>query len=269
MMHKKHCKLLVLILSYGISTNAFADEISNPCGENNSVLINILDRPTIGDSACAVPFGKAVLEAGYEYQELTHSAGYQQNFPEAELRIGLPDNNELVILPPNFIHQSMTTSGYASSTIGIKHEMGYNQNWLDAIEVLATLPSGSTSYGSDGLGAAFNGIVSYTFNPTFNLSFMLGGSTETLPTLNNGGRFNSINPDVVFTYSATDKLDLYVEIYGQTKTNPTENSGSNSDAGIIYALLPNFTVDLEVGQRISGNLGGFNHYVGTGIGVLL
>jgi hypothetical protein len=268
MLHKSTWKWLIFILTVEINIQAFAEAISNPCGNNNSGLLNILDRPTVGDSACVVPFGKALLEAGYQFQK-SSEPGYQQNFPEAELRIGLPANNELVILPPNYVHQTIIpNSGFNATTVGIKHEIGYNKHWLGAVEALYTLPTGSNAFGSHGLGAAFNGIISYTFNPKFNLTFMLGGTTQTESDFNGGQRFNSINPDLVLTYAPADKLNFYAEIYAQTKTGPTEGSGSNCDAGIIYLLSPNFTVDLVFGQRISGNLGGFNHYIGSGLGIL-
>ncbi len=269
MVSKQVWKLfLALTILNGIASNASADTIDNPCGGPNA-LLNIIDRPTAADSACVVPFKKAVLEAGYQYQQFTHSAGHEQNFPEAEFRLGLPANNEFSVLLPNYIHQSMTPhSGFAATTVAIKHEIGYTEHWLAAVEALFTLPSGSAAFGSDGLGTTFNGVVSYTFNPQFNLTFMLGGSSETQSSSNGGQRFSSINPDVVFTYSATEKLDLFAEIYGQSKTGPGQGSGFNFDGGIIYLLLPSFAIDLEIGQRISGNLGGFDHYIGTGMAVM-
>jgi len=249
----------------GMAFNAFADTIDDPC-DGASALLNIVDRPTVGDSACVVPTSKAVLELGYQYQQGTHSTGHQQNFPQAELRLGLPAHNEFVVLLPNYILQSMAPhSGYSATTVGIKHEIGYTQNWLAAAETLFTLPSGSTAFGSNGLGAAINAIVSYDINPKFNLTFMFGVTTATQSSHDGGQRFTSINPDIVLTYSATDRLQLYGEIYGQSKTGPGESSGFNFDGGFLYLVLPNAEIDLEIGQRMSGNLGGFNHYIGTGM----
>jgi len=255
-------------LIYLTAFNVFADTIDNPCG-GASALLNIIDRPTVADSACVVPFRKAVIELGYQYQQLTHSAGHEQNFPEAELRLGLPANNEFAIILPNYIHQSMTPrSGYSATTLGIKHEIGYTQNWLAAVEALFTLPDGSAAFGNKGLGAAFNGIISYAFNPQCNLSFMLGGSTETQSSHDGGQRFTSINPDLVFTYAPSEKINFYGEVYGQSKTGPGEGSGFNFDGGFLYLVLPSFAIDLEVGQRISGNLGSFDHYISTGMGIM-
>lgn len=250
-----------------MASNAFADMIENPCG-GASALLNIIDRPTFADSACVVPFKKAVLEMGYQYQQLSLS-GHEQNLPEAELRLGLPANNEFVVLLPNYIWQSVPPhSGFTTSVLGIKHEIGYTKHWVAAIEGLFAIPGGSRAFGSKGWGAAFNGILSYTFNPQFNLSFMFGISTETSSRRAGGQRFTSINPNLVLTYSANSKLDFYGEIFGQSKTGPGQGSGFNFDGGFIYLCLPNWAIDLEVGQRISGNLGGFDHYFGAGMSIM-
>jgi hypothetical protein len=268
MAFKQMLKLLWLFsIHYGLAFNVFAETVDDPCG-GASALLSIADRPTVGDSACFVPFKKAVLELGYQYQQLTHSAGYQQNFPEAELRIGLPVNNELVLVLPNDIHQSMVPhAGFNATTIGIKHEIGYTQTWLGALEALFTLPSGSTAFGSRDSGAAVNGIINYTFNSTYSLSFMFGVTTQTQSKLNGGHRFTSMNPDMVLSYVLNPIINFYGEVYGQSKTGPGEGSGFNFDGGVLYLPLPNLEVDLEVGQRISGKLNGFNHYIGTGMSI--
>ena len=70
--------------------------IQNPC-TGPSALLALLDRPTVSDSACVVQYGQAVLEAGYQHANLTGTGGgTADNFPEAELRFGLPGHNEFV-----------------------------------------------------------------------------------------------------------------------------------------------------------------------------
>ena len=72
------------------------DAIQNPC-TGPSALLALLDRPTVSDSACVVQYGQAVLEAGYQHANLTGTGGgTADNFPEAELRFGLPGHNEFV-----------------------------------------------------------------------------------------------------------------------------------------------------------------------------
>ncbi len=259
---------LASCLFSGIMTQACADTIDNPCG-GPTALLAIVDRPSVGDSACVVPYGNLLTEFGYQYQELLEN-GQQENFPQATIRLGLPANNELVFLPPNYMHQSMPSqNGYSASVLGIKHEIGYTQHWVGTIEALFTLPSGSDAFGSAGLGEAFNGIINYSFNSNFDVTFMFGGSSQTVSSSDDGQRYTTYNPDLVFSWSPKPRMNFYGEVYGQSKVAPGQGSGFNFDGGIIYLLYKNITVDVEVGQNLSGTLGGFNHYVGTGIAIQL
>ena len=184
---------------------------------------------------------------GYQYQQLRFQNGPSQNLPEAEFRVGIAKNNELVLVLPNAIYQSShPRRGFTAATVGIKHEITYNAHWLVTAETLLTPPSGSDGFGNDGLGAALNGIITYTFNSSFNLTFMFGATTQTESILSGGQRYSSWNPDLVLTYSATPKLNLYGEIYGQSKTSPHQGSGFNSDAGFLYLMSPNLTVKSRV-----------------------
>lgn len=254
-----------LLLSINLSVAAAEKD---PCAGPNA-LLNLSNRPTVADSPCVVPFKNALLELGYQYQKLSQNAGDENNFPEAEFRIGIPANNEISVEFPNYIYHSKAPhSGFTSATFKFKHEIGYNDHWIGAAEALFTPPIGSNAFGNEALGAALNGIVNYTFNSQFSISLMLGVSTQTQSQREGGERFTSINPDFVFIYAPYQKINFYAEVYGQSKVAPREGSGFNADAGIVYLLVPRWSVDLEFGQRISGHLGGFDHYVGMGTSVL-
>jgi Putative MetA-pathway of phenol degradation len=253
---------LIAAITSTLATNAVA--VDNPC----EGLLNLVDRPSASDSACAVPFKQAVLEMGYQYQQVNQPRGQQSNLPNAEIRIGLPANNELGVLLPNYIHQNVTPHyGNSATTVALKHEIGYNEHWLGAVEAVVTLPQGSAAFGSDGVGANLNAIISYNFNPQYNLTLMFGGGSQTTPSLSGGQRYSSVNPDVVFTYSPSEKINLYAEVFGQSKTGPAEGSGFNADGGVLFLIKTNWEIDFEVGQRISGNLNSLNHYIGTGTAI--
>ncbi|MHB1587946.1 MAG: transporter [Acidiferrobacteraceae bacterium] len=255
---------------------AYATPVPNPCA-GRSVLLALLDRPTVGDSSCVVPNGKTVLEAGIAGGRLSSPPGGRfDTGPNAELRWGLPAQTELVWLPPNFQYQqndagpgipATTEHGFGATTVGIKHEFGYNAHWQWTAEGLATLPSGNAVYGSRGLGGAVNGIVSYGLGP-FGASLMLGVTSQTEPTAMGGERYPSLNPDVVVTWLSTPRLQVYAEVYGQTHTGYGQGWGSDADGGVQYLVTRNLEVDLEEGARLQGNLGGFTRYTGIGLGTI-
>jgi hypothetical protein len=68
MRYKQVWKLVLAVIFFNNMTNAFAedkeDKIEDPCG-GNTALLNMINRPTVANSACVVPFKKAVLEGGY------------------------------------------------------------------------------------------------------------------------------------------------------------------------------------------------------------
>ena len=260
--------LWLFLFTHIITTYVFAASIDDPCG-GPSALLNLIDRPSAGDNACSVPFKQAMLESGIQHQQLMQDGGNQWNVPQAELRVGLPARNELVMVLPNYIHQSQAPrSGFAAMTAGIKHQFAYTEKWVAAVESIFTLPNGSRAFGSDGTGVALNGIANYTVTSSIGLTFMLGYTSQTEPTVDSGGRFSSVNPDIVLNYIINPKLYVYGEVYGQRKTAPDQGSGWNADVGVLYLLRQHVALDMELGERITGQLGGFNQYIGAGCSVL-
>ncbi len=255
--------------------NKPAAEIPDPCSASNpSALLSLLDRPTFSDSACSVPLGHAVLEFGFMHAEVRgEGGGTADNYPEAELRYGLPGRNEFKVLASNYTSQRSGTpeeasSGLSATSIGFKHELGYTNKWLGSVEGVLTLPSGNDAFGSRGLGAAFSGIVAYSLNDQVGLSLQLGVSSQTDPVSAGGGRFTSFNQFITATWDPFERLQFYGEVYGQTKTARDEGAGYNFDGGIQYLISRRLEVDIEEGVRLMGNLGGFTHYYGAGLGLL-
>ncbi len=273
---KRHCGAILLGLAAVASArlpSAHAGNLINPCA-GPSGLLGLLDRPTIADSSCVVPDGKEVLEAGITAGNLPGvPGGVVDTLPNLELRFGLPDQSEFVWLPPNYQYLSVngvpqTLSGFGVTTIGLKHVLSTTQHWQWTAEALATLPSGDAEFGSNGVGGAANAIVSYSSNGPLGVSFQMGVSSQTEPTLAGGQRYTSFNPDLVVTWLWNSRLQFYGEIYGQSSSGYDQGWGTDADGGIQYLINRNFEVDLEEGVSVQGNLGGFSNYTGAGLGVL-
>lgn len=242
---------------------SYAEQPQTPCtGDNN--LLSIVNRPTVGDSSCVVPENSALLEMGYQYQNVT-DGGYQQNAPDAMLRIGLPQNFEFNVTIPNYIHQTIVPKvGFTATTLGVKHVVAASTKWIATLEGLITLPSGSATFGSRNYGEACNGIASYNISEHISITGMFGVTSQSEPIYNGGGRYTSFNPDLVLGWSK-DKIVIYWEVYGQSKTAPDEGNGFNTDVGLLYLAQQNVALDVEFAQRLNGSLYGFSRYIGAGI----
>ncbi len=239
---------------------------SNPC-VGRYALLAVLDRPTVADSSCVVRPGHVVIEAGYAHATLYPSgSGHGWDAPQMEVRFGLPHENELVVLPPNRV-AAPGADGYTGSVVGLKHEFDVSTTWQFAAESLVTLPSGDPNQGSAGTGVAINGVASYSPSSTVGLSLMAGFTSETEPSNLGGGRYTSFNPDGVVTWEFLPPWQLYFEVYGATHTGVGQGSGYDADGGVQILLSRNMEIDFEAGTRLSGNLGGYSHYVGAGLGL--
>jgi hypothetical protein len=237
----------------------------------------VIDRPTTEDSGCVVPQGKSDIEAGASAGNLYPAPGGNvYTLPNLTLRWGLPDDSELVWLPPGFLYQSVpggagepaaTIRGFGPTTIGMKHVLGYTEHWQWTAETLATLPSGDSAFGSHGLGGALNAIVGYGTG-RLGVSLMIGATSQTEPTATGGHRFQSFNPDLVATWASTSRLQIFSEIYAQSHAGHLRGWGTNVDGGLQYLATPDLVVDLEEGVRIQGDLGGLSNYTGVGLGLL-
>jgi hypothetical protein len=157
-------------------------------------------------------------------------------------------------------------SGYSAVTLGLKHELGYTEQWLGAVQALFTLPSGSSDFGSQDLGVALNGVVSYALSEQVGLTLQLGISSQTDPESAGGERFTAFVSNLVVTWQPKERLQFYGEIYGQSSTGPGKGAGYNADGGIQYLITPYWEVDLEGGVRLAGDLGGLSHFFGMGMG---
>jgi len=270
------CAPVLAALAAAAIPAAHAESPPPSCG-GPSAFLAVIGRPTVEDSGCVVPPGMSDVEAGATAGNLYPAPGGRiYTVPNLTLRWGLPDDSEFVWLPPSFQYQSanggagapaVTASGFGPTTIGLKHVLGWNDNWQWTAEVLTTLPSGDSTFGSHGVGGALNAIISYGNGP-LGLSLMVGETSETEPTSAGGQRLQSFNPDLVMTWAATSRVQLFGEMYAQSHSGYQQGWGTNADGGVQYLATPRLVVDVEEGVRIQGALGGFSNYTGVGLGLM-
>ena len=256
-----------------VSTKLPEAQDTDPCDG----LLATLDRPTVADSTCVVKSGHAIAELGYQTGPVKGSDISRLSFfPQAELRFGLPENWEFKLFPPNY---NMSTQrafaggghidGFGDTAFGVKHQFGSFGGFLFSADVKLTIPTGQTAFSGGGTQANIQGIVSYSITPAIGISALIGISTNTDRT-NNGviTRFTSVNPDAVITYLMNDKLQLYTEIYGNTKTAADQGSNFALQGGAQYLLTKNVEVDASAGVLLHGPAGVQSRFVNLGVGLL-
>ena len=223
-------------------------------------LLNVLDRPTVSDSACAVKKNKVMVELGYHYQfETGSSINTLERLPQPEIRYGTGHNVELKLFPPNYMLQATHAAGkksivdgYSDAGLGMKYEFGYGEKWGLATDTAITFPSGTREFSSHGTGVIVNGIVAYNVNADIGIEFQLG--LFHLFNADYTAQETSINPIIDVSdelNEITDKLQIYAECYNTIDIMHNGGIASFLDAGVQYLLTPTVEVDLSAGHNLS------------------
>lgn len=262
-------KFFLLISSLLVIAVAHAEHTPPTCSGDNALLA-ILDRPSVAFSACTVPNKASSIEAGYTYQNMV-SNGHSYNVPQTELRIGLINNTELDIFPPNLNETSNPFQlGFGSTSIGLKHVAFFDLHQLATVQGYITAPSSNSAFGSKNLGFLINGIYNYSFASGLSISSSLGfASVPSPPSAVDTQNFYTINPIITVGWSLTEQISPYIEFYSQSKTAIDQGWGVGLDVGLIVLVAHNVSVDVSGGQRVSGAIGGVDHYFGAGFSFAL
>ncbi|HAU2155019.1 TPA: transporter [Legionella pneumophila] len=257
--------LTLSLLLFSLQINAATDyqTYETVCGEPTDML-SFLERGGIATNPCVVPPRSVLISSGYQYQQLI-GEGVQHNFPAAAIQLGLPGYFEVDLLLPNYINQTVDPRiGFSQTQLIVNHVLWFNNKWVITASGTFVFPSGSASFGSPNPGGGVIGILSYNFNSQLNLTGNLGITTQSEPSYDGGQSYTSVNPDLILSWTK-NKISLFAEIYGQSKTAPDEGGGFSTDAGVLYQVKKSIVIDFEVDQRITGLLNGVERYYGGGI----
>ncbi|HAT8265199.1 TPA: transporter [Legionella pneumophila] len=255
--------LSLLLFSLQIKAATDYQTYETVCGEPTDML-SFLERGGIATNPCVVPPRSVLISSGYQYQQLI-GEGVQHNFPAAAIQLGLPGYFEVDLLLPNYINQTVDPRiGFSQTQLIVNHVLWFNNKWVITASGTFVFPSGSASFGSPNPGGGVIGILSYNFNSQLNLTGNLGITSQSESSYDGGQSYTSVNPDLILSWTK-NKISLFAEIYGQSKTAPDEGSGFSTDAGVLYQVKKNIAIDFEVDQRITGLLNGVERYYGGGI----
>lgn len=203
--------LYILAASLAMTLPAKADTVC----DNFSTLVN---RPTIGYSACNVTSGHVVEELGYQ-----NGNGVAQ-YPQAFNRLGLTKNLEFDFIGPNFNHSN--ASGFSDNGVGFKYGLVNNEKFALGVDGLLTFPRDSRYT---------NGRATSTLNldAAYNLTSSTG-VTATLAFANTG-----FVPSFVVAQQISRTNDFYIEYVGA--------KNSYYDYGIQQMIGKKYIVDVELG----------------------
>jgi hypothetical protein len=227
-------------------------------------VINLADRPTFAYGACVVPKNMSMLEVGAKHFKLL-GEGETNSFPDAEYRIGLGFNTELDVNPPDYFSQSVDPkAGFGYVSLGLKTVFYDDKNFVFSMEGFFVPPSGHAYFGSRGYQGGFNLITQYNFKEKWSLAAVIGAASYGERNEIEFQNYKTFSPDIALSYEITNKLVIYGEFFGQSRSSYTNGFGLIFDTGLIYQIFEFASVDIEFGQRVLGQLNNAAHYIGIG-----
>jgi hypothetical protein len=247
-----------------------------PCAQG--AIASIVDRPGVGrtlavnGSPCVVPAGGVVLETGMRSQVTAGSSGVStlSVFPQALLRWGASNGNELVVAPPLYSQRTganlgspfVPATGMQDVGIGYKRQLHDRAASQDAIEAFATFPTGYPG--------GPNGFT--TGAPTYLLGYSLAvalGPIVSLTTTQNvvWAGFASYQPSLGISIAVGARGAVLLQDQVTTPVSATGGSGNRVVVGIQRSLSPNVVLDAEYEVNALPVTGLTQHAFGGGAAV--
>ena len=239
---------------------------ANPC----ETVLDLINRPTIASSPCAVAPNHVLVESGYANVVSTGSgAGVAANYPEAVVRIGTFDPNvDFDIVPPNYTHSAPggPGNGWSDFSIGAQFNVGHRGNAVWGGNVLVSIPTGSPAFtaGSAQYTANFNWV--YNLGPVFGVFGT--ESFNALSAKNASGTAQSyfaFIPSTGVSAGLSSNSVLYGEYTYYSQQSPGPGSKSVFDFGYEQGLGSHIVLDVEYGFSPPDANGQKQHYVGAGL----
>lgn len=252
------CWLLILPM-YSLK----AGEVPLCSGDNR--MLSLVDRPSEALSACIVPAQSLLIESGYTYQQSTPN-GFSHNVPQMEWRLGLGRHTEIDFLPPTYSWQSAPRQvGYGLMTLGAKHLAYYDDHQLATLQAAVSPPSGGQNFGSRKNAYMVNGIYNYSFDSGLCIAAQMGFASFVTQPVDGNQRYLSMNPLLLAGWPLQEKINVYFEVYAQSRTAPNQGWGVNADTGLVFLAAKNLTLDVVYNQRLYGALNGLERSFGGGL----
>jgi hypothetical protein len=261
----KRCALVVTLASLVLlATAPDAARAAQFCSAAD--LGEVVNRPDVSWSACVVGLDQAVLETGY-YQNASSVGQFEiAEYPNAQLRLGLAPNAELVLNPPTQVDLSGNHGkGYFSLSdpgVGLKYQLVDRPN--GALDIGGEIRPPSTA-------------ASFGWQPDYQLqvdSAELVGS-KLLTSIGLGvvddGRIHptakghpAVRSSATVGLAASHNTSLSLEIVDQASVARSLRGQSSGNLALREAISRHVLFDLDGGQTFNTSAHARPHYIGAG-----
>lgn len=249
--------LFVLVLWGILCSSAFCTEIPEIT----------TDRPDQTESSSVLPPGYVQIETGWTHTEEDEDGeDYESDaLPETLLRYGFNERLELRFGHSGQVWEEVDYSngspsgdqeGWQDCEVGLKYQLWYEQQecFIPEAALLThlSLPTGADEFSSHRVDPSFRFLFSHTISDTLSFSYNLGAAWETQES--DEGSRDTLS---VFQYTVslgkgiTDRLGMFVELFGDIPMSAEGTPENWIDGGITYLIADNFQIDFSMGYGLS------------------
>ena len=220
------------------------------------------DRPGFSTGTYTLNPGETHIESGIQ-TDYGNNTGDPDSYtaPLINYRQGLTDATELNILWDGWSWLDGANKTFETNDLllGLKQSIfiseQYNISWLGFV----SLPSSQ----SDGVILFVGGLWDYSLTENI-LAF---GTLQFVSSVNeSGSRITNFQPAVGLSFSHTEKVSTFIEVYQDMPLQGDALNNSMMDAGIAYLLSDNIQLDFNFGVSLDQRSADF---IGLGIAVRL
>lgn len=221
------------------------------------------DRPGFSTGTYTVAPGYVHIELGFQSSYGDH-AGDPDSYtaPLINLRIGATETTEINLLwdGVNIVRDG---NGASRSTtdmlLGAKHRLYSSERYNISVLGYVSLPTGN---GED--SGSFTPFLGLLWDHVLTPSITAFGTLQFISFVEEGRRSDNFQPSVGVSFTHTDTLSTYVEVYSDMPLNTDTDSAEVFDAGIAYLVTDDIQIDFNFGVSLDRRSGDF---FGAGIAV--
>jgi len=237
----------------------------------------VTDRPDQTESSVVVPPGYFQLEMGWTHSENDDDGEdfESDTLPEALLRIGISPGWELRLGAP--VHNwedidfddgspSSDEEGWGDMDVGVKKYLWAECGMCPEAAILAhlSIPTGEGGFSSERADPSFRLSLSHTLSDRLSVGYNLGAAWETVEdSLGDRDTGSVFQYTTAVGYSVTDRLGMYVELFGDIPMSADGTPANSFNGGFTYLVSDNFQLDVLSGVGLSDAADDW--FVGAGV----
>ena len=221
----------------------------------------VTDRPDQTESATVVSGGAVQVEMGYLFARDGGVDRYE--VPGTLVRVGLGGRTELRVGHAG-VAGGAEGRGAGDSMLGAKINLiGHADGWRPELAILGgiSLPTGDHEFSSNGVDPSFLLSLAYELSPGLSLGANVGSAWES--SSEESGREATLLYSLVLGGGVTDRLGVFLELFGDWLTTGANATGVSVDGGFTFLLADLVQFDLYVGRGLRGI--NDDAFIGTGL----